>query len=226
MRPTAPSGSSTCTTSSGPRSCEQTNARLRACSSAGCAGAIHGGRNRKGGGAPLRGCLRASTFPARARAIRLLALDVDGVLTDGRLVYGPTGEELKVFQVQDGLAIQAAQHAGLLVAVISSRASPAVSRRMADLGVVEVHQGARDKAAVLDGLLRRRGVALRESAYMGDDLPDLPLLSRVGLALAPSNAAAEVKRVAHWVGRRSGGTGAVREAVEAILKARRAWPPA
>lgn len=170
--------------------------------------------------------MRASTFPARARAVRLLVLDVDGVLTDGRLLYGPTGEELKVFHVQDGLAIQAAQHAGLLLAVISSRASPAVSRRMADLGVLEVHQGARDKAAVLDSLLHRRGVGLKETAYMGDDLPDVPLLSKVGLALAPSNAVAEVKRVAHWVGRRSGGAAAVREAVEAILKARGAWPPA
>ena len=169
--------------------------------------------------------MNPSTFRARARALRLLVLDVDGVLTDGRLVYGPTGEELKVFDVQDGLAIQAAQNAGLLVAVISSRASPAVSRRMADLGVLEVHQGARDKAAVLEDLLRRRGAGLKEAAYMGDDLPDLPLLTEVGLALAPSNAAAEVKRVAHWVGRAAGGAGAVREAVEAILKARGAWPP-
>ncbi len=167
-----------------------------------------------------------STFRARARAVRLLVLDVDGVLTDGRLVYGPAGEELKVFHVQDGLAIQAAQNAGLLVAVISSRASPAVSRRMADLGVLEVHQGAREKAPVLDGLLSRRGLGLKETAYMGDYLTDLPLLTRVGLALAPSNAAPEVKRVAHWVGRRGGGAGAVREAVEAILKARGAWPPA
>ena len=167
-----------------------------------------------------------SSFRARARALRLLVLDVDGVLTDGRLAYGPAGEELKVFYVQDGLAIHAARNAGLLVGVISSRASPAVSRRMADLGVLEVHQGATDKAAVLDDLLRRRGVGLREVAYMGDDLPDLPLLTKVGLALAPSNAAAEVERVAHWVGRRGGGAGAVREAVEAFLKARRAWPPA
>lgn len=166
------------------------------------------------------------TFKARARAVRLLILDVDGVLTDGRLVYGPGGEEDKVFHVHDGLAIEAAGRSGLAVAILSSRASPAVSRRMADLGVLEVHQGATDKAAALDGLLRRRGVALRETAYMGDDLPDLPLLTKVGLALAPANAPAEVKRVAHWVGRRAGGDGAVREAVEAILKARGAWPPA
>lgn len=167
----------------------------------------------------------SSTFKARAKAIRLLILDVDGVLTDGRLVYGPVGEELKVFHVQDGLAVVEAQRCGLSVAVISGRASAAVSRRMADLGVLEVHQGSDDKQAVLEGLLRRRGVGLRETAYMADDLPDLPLMKSIGLALAPANAVAEVKRVAHWVGRRAGGEGAVREAVEAILKARGAWPP-
>lgn len=165
------------------------------------------------------------TFAARAKAIRLLILDVDGVLTDGRLVYGPAGEELKVFHVQDGLAIVEAQRSGIVVAIISGRASPAVSRRMADLGVLEVHQGSDDKEAVLEALLRRRRVTPRETAYMADDLPDLPLLRRVGLALAPANAAAEVKRVAHWVGRRAGGEGAVREAVEALLKARGSWPP-
>ncbi len=166
-----------------------------------------------------------STFKARARALRLLVLDVDGVLTDGRLVYGPAGEEVKVFHVQDGLAIEAARGGGLRVAIISGRASPAVSRRMADLGVIEVHQGAGDKPAVLDAVLRRQGVRPREAAYMGDDLTDLALLRSVGLALAPANAAAEVKRVAHWVGTRRGGDGAVREAVEAILKARGVWPP-
>ena len=165
------------------------------------------------------------TFKARAKAIRLLILDVDGVLTDGRLVYGPAGEELKIFHVHDGLAIVGAQRSGLVVAVISGRASPAVSRRLADLGVLEVHQGSDDKQAVLEALLRRHRVALRETAYMADDLPDLPVLRQVGLAMAPVNAAAEVKRVAHWVGRRVGGQGAVREAVEAILKVRGTWPP-
>ncbi|MBI4589366.1 MAG: HAD hydrolase family protein [Candidatus Rokubacteria bacterium] len=165
------------------------------------------------------------SFKARAKAIRLLILDIDGVLTDGRLVYGPTGEAHKVFHVQDGLAIAGARSAGLAVAVISGRASAAVSRRMTDLGVLEVHQGAKDKRAILKALLRRQRVEAQETAYMGDDLPDLPLLRSVGLALAPANAVAEVKRVCHWVGRRPGGDGAVREAVEAILKARGAWPP-
>lgn len=165
------------------------------------------------------------TFTARAKGIRLLVLDVDGVLTDGRLVYGPGGEELKIFHVQDGLAIVGARQAGLVVAVISGRASPAVSRRMADLGVLEVHQGSDDKPAVLETLLRRHRLTPRETAYMADDLPDLPVLKEVGLALAPANAAPEVKRIAHWVGKRAGGNGAVREALEAILRARGSWPP-
>lgn len=167
----------------------------------------------------------SARFKARARGIRLLVLDVDGVLTDGRLVYAPTGEELKVFHVHDGLALAAARASGLGVAVISGRASPAVSLRMAELGVLEVSQGAADKAAVVEALLRRLGVSLSETAYMGDDLTDLPLLRRVGLALAPANAVAEVKQVAQWVARRGGGEGAAREAVEALLKARGAWPP-
>lgn len=165
------------------------------------------------------------SFARRARAIRLLALDVDGVLTDGRLHYGPGGEEWKIFHVQDGLALVAAQLAGLQVVILSARASAAVSRRMADLGVREVHQGVANKAEFFAKLLRRIGVTPDKVGYMGDDLPDLPLLTSVGLALAPADAAPEVKRVAHWVARRSGGAGAVREAVEAILRARAAWPP-
>jgi 3-deoxy-D-manno-octulosonate 8-phosphate phosphatase (KDO 8-P phosphatase) len=162
----------------------------------------------------------------RAARVRLLVLDVDGVLTDGGLYYGPAGEESKRFDAHDGLAMVEARRAGLAIAVISGRRSVAVSRRAAELGIAEVHQGVRDKAAVLDGLMARLGLALAELAVMGDDLPDLPLMRRVGLALAPRNAVAEVRRAAHWVSRRPGGGGAVREAVELLLGARRAWPPA
>ncbi|MBI4611357.1 MAG: HAD hydrolase family protein [Candidatus Rokubacteria bacterium] len=165
------------------------------------------------------------TFARRARAVRLLVLDVDGVLTDGRLHYGPCGEEWTVFHVQDGYGLVAAQRAGLQVAIVSARASAAVSRRMADLGVREVHQGVADKEGFFTTLLGRLGVARDEVAYMGDDLPDLPLLTSVGLALAPADAVPEVRAVAHWVARRPGGAGAVREAVEAILRVRAAWPP-
>lgn len=174
---------------------------------------------------PRRGSRPTRTFARRARAIRLLVLDVDGVLTDGRLHYGPRGEEWKVFHVRDGLALVGAQRAGLRVAVLSGRESPAVSRRMADLGVSEVHQGIANKVEFLAALIRRLGLSPAEVAYMGDDLSDLPLLTTAGLALAPADAAPEVRGVAHWVARRSGGAGAVREAVEVILRARAAWPP-
>jgi 3-deoxy-D-manno-octulosonate 8-phosphate phosphatase (KDO 8-P phosphatase) len=161
----------------------------------------------------------------RAARIRLLVLDVDGVLTDGGLFFGASGEETKRFHVHDGLALVAARRAGLEIAVLSSRASPAVTRRMAELGVREVHQGVADKAAALDALRERLGLAAQQVAMMGDDLPDLPAMARAGLALAPANAVAEVKRAADWVARRVGGEGAVRDAVEMLLKARRSWPP-
>lgn len=174
---------------------------------------------------PRRAPRPARAFARRARAIRLLVLDVDGVLTDGRLHYGSHGEEWKVFHVQDGLGLVAARQAGLQVAVLSARASEAVARRMADLGVREVHQGIANKAEFLATLMQRLSFRPQEVAYMGDDLPDLPLLAAVELALAPADAAPEVKKIAHWVARRPGGAGAVREAVEAILKARAEWPP-
>jgi 3-deoxy-D-manno-octulosonate 8-phosphate phosphatase (KDO 8-P phosphatase) len=165
------------------------------------------------------------TAAPRAARIRLLILDVDGVLTDGGLLYGASGEETKRFHVHDGLALVAARKAGLQVAVLSSRASAAVTRRMTELGVSEVHQGVMDKASALAALCERLGVPISAVAMMGDDLPDLAAMGRVGLALAPANAVAEVKRVAHWVAHRRGGDGAVREAVEMLLRARRAWPP-
>jgi len=124
-----------------------------------------------------RGSRPARTLARRARAIRLLVLDVDGVLTDGRLHYGPHGEEVKVFHVQDGLALVGAQRAGLQLAVLSGRASPAVSRRMADLGIGEVHQDVANKLQFLrGGLIRRLSVTPAQVAYMGDDLSDLPRL--------------------------------------------------
>ena len=166
-----------------------------------------------------------TSLAARADKVRLLVLEVDGVLTDGTLVYGPGGEEVKRFHVRDGYALAVARRAGLTVAVISGRASAAVTRRLAELEIEEVHQGVRDKAALLAELTARLGRARSEVAVMGDDLPDLPMLSAAGLALAPADAAPEVRRVAAWVSSRPGGRGAVRDAVELILRARKAWPP-
>jgi 3-deoxy-D-manno-octulosonate 8-phosphate phosphatase (KDO 8-P phosphatase) len=162
--------------------------------------------------------------PPAANRIKLLILDVDGVLTDGGLLIDPTGREWKRFHVHDGLALVAAQRAGLHVAVVSGRASPAVTQRMAELGVHEVYQGVSDKAEVVRALIERLGVSAAEVAAMGDDLADMPVLRLVGVRLAPADAAPEVRRAAHWVSRRAGGQGAVREAVEMLLRARRAWP--
>jgi 3-deoxy-D-manno-octulosonate 8-phosphate phosphatase (KDO 8-P phosphatase) len=162
---------------------------------------------------------------SRASRIRLLVLDVDGVLTDGVLVYGASGEETKRFYVRDGLAIQVARRAGVEIAVVSGRASAAVTRRMSELGVVEVHQGVEDKESLLRGLLARLGVIAAETAVMGDDLVDLPVMRLAGLAMAPADAAPEVRRASGWVSRSAGGHGAVREAIEFLLRSRKAWPP-
>jgi 3-deoxy-D-manno-octulosonate 8-phosphate phosphatase (KDO 8-P phosphatase) len=107
------------------------------------------------------------------------------------------------------------------VSVVSGRSSPAVARRMADLGVTDVHQGVSDKLALLGALCERHGIDAGATAFMGDDLPDLPLLGAVGLALAPADAVPDVRRVAHWISRRRGGAGAVREAIDWLLSARR-----
>jgi 3-deoxy-D-manno-octulosonate 8-phosphate phosphatase (KDO 8-P phosphatase) len=161
----------------------------------------------------------------KASRIRLLVLDVDGVLTDGVLVYGASGEEIKRFHVRDGLAIQQARRAGVEIAIVSGRASAAVTRRMSELGVVEVHQGVGDKASLLRGLLARLEMKSAETAVMGDDLPDLPLMRIAGLSMAPADAVPEVRQAAGWVSRSAGGRGAVREAVEMLLRSRKAWPP-
>jgi 3-deoxy-D-manno-octulosonate 8-phosphate phosphatase (KDO 8-P phosphatase) len=163
-------------------------------------------------------------IPSRASRIRLLVLDVDGVLTDGVLVYGASGEETKRFHVRDGLAIQVARRAGVEIAVVSGRASAAVTRRMSELGIVEVHQGVADKESLLRGLLARLGVRAVETAVMGDDLLDLPVMRIAGLAMAPVDAVPEVRRASDWVSRAAGGHGAVREAVEFLLRSRKAWP--
>ncbi len=150
------------------------------------------------------------------RAIRLLVLDVDGVLTDGRLYFGPRGEALKVFHVRDGLGMVELQRAGVRIAVISGRRSPMVAARCRELGVGEVHQGVSDKLKVLKALLKRTGIAAAECACIGDDLPDLPLMRHVGRAFAVADAAPEVRDAAHAVTRLPGGAGAVREVCDRL----------
>ena len=154
---------------------------------------------------------------------RLLALDVDGTLTDGRVSYVGT-EEIATFHVHDGLGLVWLREAGVEVAWISGRGSQAVQRRARELGVRELHLGVQDKARVLSELQRRLDVTPRQTVAMGDDLPDLALAARAALFVAPANARAEVQARAELVTRAAGGAGAVRELAERILAARGAWP--
>jgi 3-deoxy-D-manno-octulosonate 8-phosphate phosphatase (KDO 8-P phosphatase) len=155
----------------------------------------------------------------RARRIRLLVLDVDGVLTDGRLYLSAAGEELKVFHVRDGVGLVAVQRAGVTVAIISGRNSAAVTRRAGELGIRHVRQGVSDKAVELQSLLGELGVSAAQTACVGDDTPDLPLLKAAGLAVAVADAHPALRPVAHWVTASPGGRGAVREVCDLLLSA-------
>ncbi|RMH18817.1 MAG: hypothetical protein D6701_05765 [Gemmatimonadetes bacterium] len=174
-----------------------------------------------------------STAPAgipaeRARRVRLVVLDVDGVLTDGGLYVGEDAEgrrvEFKRFDIQDGLGIKMLQWAALEVAVVSGRLSGATAQRARELGIAEVHQDARArKLPIVEELLQRRGLTWEALAVVGDDLADLPLLRRAGLAVAVKNAVPEVASVCHWTTPVPGGSGAVRAFARALLLARGDW---
>lgn len=159
----------------------------------------------------------------KAAAVRLLALDVDGVMTDGRIYYGNSGEELKAFNIKDGLGIKLLQRAGLQVAIITGRQSQIVDRRARELGIASVIQGREDKKLALQELCRQQQLSLADCAYMGDDLPDLSAIAAAGLGMTVADASPGVRAVADWCSTRDGGCGAVREACEFILRARGAW---
>lgn len=156
---------------------------------------------------------------ARARAVRLVVFDVDGVLTDGRLYLGADGSEMKVFHARDGQGLVMLLQSGLEAAVISGRSSPVVVERMQALGIHCVHQGCERKLPVLEQLLHERGLSLEQVAYLGDDLPDLSPMLRVGLAGAVLDAHPLVRRHAHWTSSAPGGLGAAREFCDFILQA-------
>ncbi len=160
---------------------------------------------------------------ARARPIRVLAFDVDGVCTDGRLFYGPDGCALHAFHARDGLGIVKAREAGVVLAAISGRASANVAARLGELKVPYVRQGVQHKAVELDGLLRELGVAWSACCFVGDDVNDVGCLRRAGLAIAPADAVDDALAVAHHVTRRRGGEGVLREVVELILRAQERW---
>lgn len=161
--------------------------------------------------------------PERATTIRLLCLDVDGVLTDGRIVLDDQGRETKIFHVHDGQGLRLWQDAGHAVAIITSRTSEAVANRATELGIEHVHQGCPDKFDALQAVLDATGCSAQETAAVGDDLPDLQMLNAVALPVAVANAVNEVKEAASHVTAARGGHGAVRELVEDLLRAQGRW---
>ena len=159
----------------------------------------------------------------RAQAIRLLILDVDGVLTDGRLYFDAKGETLKVFHVRDGHGLKLAQRAGIEVAFVSGRRSDAAYHRARELGINRFHEGVRDKVAVMEEIMAAMRIEAAQVAVVGDDLVDLPIMARAGLSVAVADAVPEVIAAAHWVTHNPGGRGAVREVCDLLLKAQGKW---
>ena len=158
-----------------------------------------------------------------ASRVRLLVLDVDGVLTNAHLILGPDGEEIKEFSVRDGIGIKVAQFGGLDVALLSGRVSEIVRRRAEMLGITELHQGEQHKLPVVRKMAGQRGIGLDQVAYVGDDLVDIEPVMAVGVGVAVADACVDLLAVAPHVAETNGGRGAVRETVEAILRARGDW---
>lgn len=172
---------------------------------------------------PVTMPISPEAIAVRARGLRLLLFDVDGVLTDGSVLLHGDGSESKPFFIRDGQALLWAQRAGLTVGLLSGRRSDATARRAAELGISLLVMGDNDKRAAYTQIVGAQAVKEEQVAYMGDDLPDLPVLTRVGLSAAPADAADEVQARVHWISRYPGGRGAVRELIEVILRARGRW---
>lgn len=167
--------------------------------------------------------MTAQTLLERAAKIRVLVLDVDGVLTEGSIHVGPEGELFKSFNVRDGLGIKLLQRGGIEVCILTGRTSSMVARRADELGLRRVEQGKLEKFPTLRKMLAEAGVSLEETAYMGDDLPDLPCLTRVGFAATPADGNPDLEPYVHWRSSRPGGRGAVRELAELLLRAQGKW---
>jgi 3-deoxy-D-manno-octulosonate 8-phosphate phosphatase (KDO 8-P phosphatase) len=164
--------------------------------------------------------MNAEKLEHLAKQIKLLVLDVDGVLTDGGLLYDEGGRVLKRFHASDGLGMKMAMSAGLEIGVISGLSSPAVSARMNELGIIDYVGGDTYKLPLLEKLVDRKGVSFQSVAFMGDDWVDAECMRRVGLAMTTADAQPEIKDMAAWTSSRSGGHGAVREAIMFLLKAK------
>ncbi len=160
---------------------------------------------------------------ARAIDIKLIISDVDGVWTDGKIIYVGETREIKEFNVRDGLAVKLAQKVGVTVALLTSRRSPAVVRRARELGIRELQQGSANKLETCERLLQKLALRFDQLLYLGDDLPDLAPMLRAGICAAPADAAAEVRQAAQWKLSSRGGEGAFRETVERLLRERGDW---
>ena len=159
----------------------------------------------------------------RCEAIELVLADVDGVLTDGGIIFDNQGIETKQFHIRDGMGIRLWQRAGYKFGMVTGRSSHIVKLRAAELGVEIVRQTAEDKLPVVEEIVSGLGLELRQVCYIGDDLPDLPVIAAAGLGVAVADACAEVRQAAHYVTTARGGEGAVRETIETILKAQKRW---
>lgn len=157
----------------------------------------------------------------RAKRVKLLLMDCDGVLTDGRLYFSKDGEELKVFDVRDGLGLKMWHAKGFASGIITGRESPIVDRRAGELDIKYLRQGVKDKAVAFQEIVEAASVGVDEAAFVGDDLPDLDAMRNAGFSIAVGDAVAEVKAAAHYVCSRNGGRGAVREVVDLLLAAKR-----
>jgi 3-deoxy-D-manno-octulosonate 8-phosphate phosphatase (KDO 8-P phosphatase) len=164
-----------------------------------------------------------SSIEQRAARIRLVLFDVDGVLTDGRVLLHADGSESKQFHIRDGIIMVWAQRMGLTIGLLSARNSPTTAERAAQLGITLVHQGVASKIEAYDRIARDAAVHDDEVAYMGDDIVDIAVLARVGLAAAPADAVPEVRERVHWIAPSVGGAGAARELLELILRAQGRW---
>jgi len=163
------------------------------------------------------------TLSERCAGIELLVLDVDGVLTDGGIYVDDDGKETKKFHVRDGAGIAYWKRLGKRVAILSGRQCAAVEHRAKELNLDRVYQGRLEKRPVLEEILRLEGLSAEKACFVGDDLADIPAMSVAGLAITVADAAPEVRAVAHWVTQRPGGHGAVREAIEYLLRAQGRW---
>jgi 3-deoxy-D-manno-octulosonate 8-phosphate phosphatase (KDO 8-P phosphatase) len=167
--------------------------------------------------------MNTSTFQEKLKDIHLLLLDVDGVLTDGSIIYDDDANEMKVFNVKDGFGLKLVMSAGIKVGLITGRTSKALHRRCCDLGIKYIYDGVQQKAQLVEKITAETGVGADNAAFIGDDLPDLPLMKCIGLSIAVADAHELVRHYSDWVTSAPGGRGAVREVCDALLKARGLW---